>query len=207
MSFDKINPKCQFPGMKDISADPRQQVILAAAWAAFAAYGYRKTSMDDIARGAAMSRPALYLHYRNKQDIFRSLARFYYDQACQDVQAALARPGPAADVLAAAFAAQAGEVIEVMLTSPHGMELLDTTSVTAADIVQDGENRLREVYAAWLAEQAAAGRITLVGSVEEMAGTITAALKGIKSAGTDFATYKTRVAQLAAMIGAGLVAK
>ena len=194
--------------MKESIADPRQQIILNAAWFAFAAYGYRKTSMDDIARGAAMSRPALYLHYRNKRDIFRSLVRQYYDDAAKAIEAALAGPGSASEVLSAAFRAQGGEVTEAMLGSPHGMELLDTTSVTAADTVQAGEERLRAIYAAWLARIAGvgAGQGRFAGSEQDMAGTMTAALKGIKMAGTDYATYRTRVALLAAMIGAGLEA-
>jgi AcrR family transcriptional regulator len=190
--------------MKDNSSDSRQQVILNAAFGAFATYGHRKTSMDDIARGAGMSRPALYLHYRNKQDIFRSLAQFYYDQATEAVASALREPGPVSDVLGAAFAAQGGEVFEIMLTSPHGMELLDATNATASDIVQTGEAGLRKIYADWLEQAAASGRVRLAGPTKEMAGTITAALKGIKMAGTDYATYKRRVALLAAMIGSGL---
>jgi len=190
--------------MKDGISDPRQQIILAAAWNAFAAYGYRKTSMDDIARGAAMSRPALYLHYRNKQDIFRSLAQYYYDQACDAVEKALAGSGHISQVLAAAFMAQGGEVFEVMLKSPHGMELLDATNLTAADIVQTGEQRLRSIYATWLARLAAEGRGHLTDTGEAVAGTMVAALKGIKMAGTDYATYQARVAMLAAMLGEGL---
>jgi AcrR family transcriptional regulator len=190
--------------MKDTSSYDRQRAILNAAFGAFATYGHRKTSMDDIARAAGMSRPALYLHYRNKQDIFRSLAQFYYDQASEAVAAALGGSGPVADVLGAAFAAQGGEVFEVMLTSPHGLELLDATNATASDIVQTGEAGLRDIYAGWLDRSAASGRITLVGPAQEMAGTMTAALKGIKMAGTDYTTYKRRVALLAAMIGSGL---
>jgi AcrR family transcriptional regulator len=204
VSIDSFVWKCQNAGMKDSPSDPRQQAILTAAWAAFATYGYRKTSMDDIARGAGMSRPALYLHYRNKQDIFRSLAQAFYDQATEAVIAALEGGGSAASVLTAAFAAQGGEVTDSLLTSPHGMELLDTTGLVAMDIVQAGEQRLREIYAAWLKRQAAAGRVQFTGTPEDVAGTMTAALKGIKMAGIEYATYKIRVAQLAALIGAGL---
>ena len=193
--------------MKDSVADPRQKAILIASWKAFAAYGYRKTSMDDIARGAGMSRPAVYLHYRNKQDIFRRLARYYYEQAAEAVELALAEPGPIPRVLASAFAAQGGEIFEVMLSSPHGMELLDTTNSTAADIVQAGEKRLQAIYSDWLTRLAQSGQGRSTGPAPEMAGTMTAALKGIKMAGTDYATYQSRVAQLAAMIGAGLEAR
>jgi len=157
--------------METSELDPHQKAILSAAWAAFAAYGSRKTSMDDIARGAGMSRPALYLHYRNKQDIFRSLARYYYDQAAAGVEAALAAPGPVPKILTAAFVAQGGEVMKVMLASPHGTELLDTTNVTAADVVQAGEARLQAIYADWLERAAAQGQVHLVGSARGMAGT------------------------------------
>ena len=192
--------------MKDIGTDPKQKAILKSAWTAFASYGFRKTSMDDIARGAGMSRPALYLHYRNKEDIFRSLAQFYYDDAVQSVAEALSGEGPIPDTLARAFAAQGGGIVEAMLTSPHGMELLDTGTTTAPDIAQDGEARLRGLYADWLAAQAEAGRIRLTGPPEAVAATMTAALKGIKASAPSYADYQQRVAQLAALIGGGLAA-
>ncbi len=184
--------------------DPRQKTILYAAWAAFAAYGFRKTSMDDIARGAGMSRPALYLHYRSKEDIFRSLAQFYYDDAVECVRAALARDLAVPDRLAEAFSAQGGAIIEAMLSSPHGRELLDTSNATAADIAEAGEARLRNVYAGWLTDMAARGAVRLSVPAGDAAGAITAALAGIKGKATDHASYSRDVAALARLIGAGL---
>ncbi|MFT7595131.1 MAG: AcrR family transcriptional regulator [Paracoccaceae bacterium] len=193
--------------MEDITSDPKLQVILASAWKAFATYGFRKTSMDDIAKGAGISRPALYLHYRNKEDIFRRLVQMLYDDSTKAVSAALAGPGTVAEILATAFAAQAGEVIEAMLASPHGLELMDVGSVNALDIIEAGEARLKTIYAGWLTDQAAAGRVQLTGPADEVAATFCVALKGLKMGGSDFATYTGRVAQLAAMIGAGLSAR
>ena len=192
--------------MKESIVDPRQQIILTAAWNAFAAYGYRKTSMDDIARGADMSRPALYLHYRNKQDIFRTLAQLHFDHACVAVATALAATGTPSDQLTAAFMAQGGKVLEVMLNSPHGMELLDTTTATAADIVLDGEARLQEEFAMWLTRLEATDHGHLNGSAHEVAATLLAGLKGLKMAGTDYAVYQKRVGLLGAMLGSGLMA-
>lgn len=190
--------------MKDSSADPRQKAILIAAWKAFAAYGFRKTSMDDIARGAGMSRPSLYLHYRNKEDIYRTLAQYHYDTAAENVAAALASGGSVPDALGRAFAAQGGETVEAMLASPHGMELLDSGNTVAPDIVAGGEARLRDIYAHWLSEQAQAGRIQLPGRDTEIAATITSALKGIKKAGDGYEAYCSRVAHLAMLVGVGL---
>lgn len=190
--------------MKDTATDPRLLAILESAWKAFAAYGFRKTSMDDIARGAGMSRPALYTHYRNKEDIYRSLVQAYYDDTTKEVRQALAGGGSVADCLAAAFEAQGGRYIEAILTSPHGAELLDSGMTMAADIVEMGESGFGAVYSDWLAGLEAAGRVRLVGTPDETAVTIAAALKGIKMTATDFPAYRSRVAQLAAMLGAGL---
>ena len=189
-----------------LSSDPRQQAILESAWKAFSAYGFRKTSMDDIARGAGISRPALYLHYRNKEDICRTLAQYLYEASEQAVRDVLARGGEVPEVLAAAFDAQAGEFAEVFLNSPHGMELMDAGFATSLDIVNAGEARLTEIYAAWLEAESKAGRVRLTGPAQEVAATMTSALKGIKTTTPDHPTYLARVAQLARLFGTALAA-
>lgn len=190
--------------MNDDALDIKQKAILDAAWSAFAAYGFRKTSMDDIARGAGMSRPALYLRYKNKEDIVRNLVRFFYDDAAIQVQHALNCDGDVSQRLAAAFAAGGGEIIKALLTSPHGLELLDASTATASDIVEAGEQQLITIYASWLTDQATAGHVQLSGSATDIAATFNAALHGVKSSAPDYATYSARVAQLAALFGAGL---
>src|SRR5204862_6542491 len=48
----------------------RRRAILDAALSCFLQYGFAKTSIDDIAKRANLSRPLLYLKYKNKEDIF-----------------------------------------------------------------------------------------------------------------------------------------
>lgn len=184
--------------------DPKQQLILASGWQAFATYGFRKTSMEDIARGAGMSRPALYLHYRNKDDIYRHLVQRHYQEAAAAVEAALSRGGPVPERLAAAFSAQGGAAIEAMLSSPHGMELLDAGKSAATEIIRQGEARLTSVYAAWLERAAQVGQLRLPGPAGEVAVTITSALKGLKMTAPDYPAYSARIALLAEMTGRGL---
>ncbi|WP_164657901.1 TetR/AcrR family transcriptional regulator [Tropicibacter sp. Alg240-R139] len=192
--------------MKDISSDPKQQAILGSAFQAFATYGFRKTSMDDIARGAGMSRPALYQHYRNKEDICRSLVQHHYDKATTAVSEALNAPGSVTELLTAAMMKQ-GEGIAALLASPHGMELLDASSSMASDIVDVGEGALQKLYADWMTREVAKGRVHLSGEAPEIAATLTTALKGVKSHAPDFEVYSTRVHLLAAISGAGLSVK
>lgn len=50
-----------------------REPILAAAVELFRAHGFAGTSMQDIATAAGLSRPALYYHFKNKEEILRSL--------------------------------------------------------------------------------------------------------------------------------------
>ncbi len=51
--------------------DARQSAVLDAAVGVFARYGFRKTSMDEVARAAGVSRQGLYLQFANKEELFR----------------------------------------------------------------------------------------------------------------------------------------
>ncbi|WP_291735678.1 TetR/AcrR family transcriptional regulator [Leisingera sp. F5] len=184
--------------------DPKQQAILEAAWMAFSTYGFRKTSMDDIAKGAGMSRPALYLHFKNKDAIFRALVAAYYGTAAAGVRAALAETGPLPDRLLAAFEGQAGEGVQMMMGSPHGMELFEVTKNVAGEVIAEGEAALSRIYADWLQQEAGAGRAVLNGDAAVIARTLCASLKGIKQTAADYETYQAGVRQLAALAGAGL---
>jgi AcrR family transcriptional regulator len=184
----------------DHTQDPRRKAILKAAFEAFSSYGFRRTSMEDIARAAGMSRAALYLHYRNKEDIFRSLTQFYYDDAVAQVQGVLALDLPADLALEQAFAAQAGQIFEALLSSPHGDELLDTKYASSADIAQAGEARLVAVYAAWLQAAAVKGQITLAvsgGDATALASTMMAALHGLKAPRPSPDSYRAAIRLLA----------
>ncbi len=190
--------------------DPRQKAILKAAFEAFSRYGFRRTSMEDIARGAGMSRAAIYLHYRNKEDIFRSLTQFYYDDAVAQVRAVLARDLPVEQALSQAFAAQAGQVFEVLLSSPHGDELLNTKYAHGADIAQAGEARLVTAYADWLRHKAASGQISLdvsAGDATRLATTMMAALHGLKTPMPTLADYRADADLLAGVFARALASR
>jgi AcrR family transcriptional regulator len=48
----------------------RRDVVLTAALEIFVRYGYRKTSMEDVASAARISRPGLYFLFESKQKLF-----------------------------------------------------------------------------------------------------------------------------------------
>jgi AcrR family transcriptional regulator len=56
-------------------ADSRRRSLLDAALTVFSRYGYQKTSMDEVARSAQLSRQGLYLHFATKEELFQAAVR------------------------------------------------------------------------------------------------------------------------------------
>jgi AcrR family transcriptional regulator len=161
--------------------------------------------MDDIAQAAGLSRTALYLHFKNKDDIFRSLALRYFDEAVRDMTAALNTLGQdPADALMAAFVAKDGKFMEAVLGTPHGRELLDAGVNLSAEISEAGEARMAKALAVFFARHRLAPG---VGTPEEMAETLKAALKGLKLSATDMIGYRASQARLARLFAMALTPK
>ena len=58
----------------------KRDAILNAAYRQFSHYSFRKTSMEDIAQAAGISRALIYSDFQNKDDIFRNVSIRLQDQ-------------------------------------------------------------------------------------------------------------------------------
>lgn len=119
---------------EDIAVDPKRARILEGAMKVFLAYGFSRTTMDDIARAADMSRPALYLLFRNKTDIFRAIALMLLGRSVEQAKSELEGGGAFAERMMRAVDAALISMIGAVHASPHGAELLDMKS-SVADLV------------------------------------------------------------------------
>lgn len=69
--------------------------VLEAAESVFLRFGYRRTTMGDLAAAAGMSRPALYLVFCNKEEVFEAVLRAFTARTLAEVRQGLeARPTP-----------------------------------------------------------------------------------------------------------------
>lgn len=79
------------PEPKADRADARHLAVLDAAVSVFSRYGFRKTSMDDVARAAGVSRQGLYLQFANKEELFRRALEHCLSTQLTEALSALAR--------------------------------------------------------------------------------------------------------------------
>src|SRR6185369_11540451 len=71
----------------------RQERVLAVALQVFGRYGFRKASMDEIARSADISRQGLYLRFAGKDALYRAAVRHELDTALGEVSRCLDEEG------------------------------------------------------------------------------------------------------------------
>ena len=134
--------------------DARRTRILQGAKEAFLAYGFQRTTMDDIARAAEISRPALYLMFRNKTDIYRALAAGFVEEMISHARATLSADGTLAERLETSI----GSAIDMhsdIEASPHGAEILDMKNSLAADIIAEWRSRMVDLVEAAIEAQQA----------------------------------------------------
>lgn len=98
--------------------DPaRRHAILDAATASFSRYGFRKTTMDQVAHDAGVAKPTLYAWFENKDALFYAVCDALMSKILDDAELARATPDPIArirTILEAKFTT----VFELVASSP-----------------------------------------------------------------------------------------
>ena len=165
-------------------ADPKRARILEAAMRLVLAYGFSRTTMDDIARAAEMSRPALYLLFRNKTEIYRAIAGQFMDQSASRAEAILRQDGPLSGRLMSMIEECLIGMMRKIAESPHGAEILDMKSTLAGDIVAGWKQRLGALIEAAVETEARANGVDLEArglSARLLATLLLDGLEGMKS--------------------------
>ncbi|MGB6117495.1 MAG: TetR/AcrR family transcriptional regulator [Mesorhizobium sp.] len=160
--------------------EAKRNRILEGAMKVVLAYGYHRTTMDDVAKAAEMSRPALYLMFRNKADIYRAIATTFFHASATRMGEILAEDGPFGERLFRGVNETMIEVMQQICQSPHGAELLDMKSELCGGAVEDWNIEVTALFAEAITREAA-------------------------RLGTDLASRGTSADQLGAMLHDGFV--
>lgn len=179
-------------------SNDRLDVILAAAYECFTRHGVRRTTMDDIAAAAGISRPAVYQYVRNKDDAYRRLAERLFAGSLADARQAAGAPGAdLAQRLHDVLAAKLELTLRLHRESPHAAELLDTSTRLTGGLAEAYTRELTDVVAGALAD-AAGPRARAVADV------LVALTRGLEADLTDPDLPRRRLRDGVALVVAGL---
>jgi AcrR family transcriptional regulator len=123
----------------------RRREILDAALACFLQYGYAKTSLDDIAQRAGISRPLLYRKFKNKEDIFGACYDDVFDSLTPRVQAVLTGRGSKKDKLLQFCEIVCVETWAIMFKAPAVQEFYDACMNVIPEIHDKHEKQFADV--------------------------------------------------------------
>lgn len=127
---------------------PKRDAILAAALGLFRRYGFRRTSIDQIAAEAQVAKPTIYAHFTDKDELFVAACQRVMDTILDEARAASAREADLAARLTAMLAAKFSFLFGLVHTSPHAPELLDSKNSLARQVVEDADARFRDLLIA-----------------------------------------------------------
>lgn len=96
-----------------VMSEDRRARLMEAAVGVFARHGFRKASMDEVARAAEVSRQGLYLHFPTKEDLFRETIRYALERHLRNATVALAHADqPLEERLVSAFDGYIGPCLD-----------------------------------------------------------------------------------------------
>lgn len=188
-------------------AESRRAGILDAALRVFGQYGYRRTSMDDIAREAGIGKGTIYLSFTGKDEVFQALSQTLAERMLTGAEAAKRGSGTTADKLAAMSAAWFGTYVETIWRSPHAAELMDAKHRLVADLIARAASRYKQLVRDVLAEAADSGELKLEAAgltADTAAELLIASGRGLESSTDTPADYQHYLNVLVRVMVAGL---
>lgn len=121
--------------MASKSEDKRRRIV-AAATSLFNRYGFKRTSVEQLAAEAGVAKPTIYAYFDDKEAIFRAVVEAVCDEMVAGAKDASERDAPIEERLAAMLSAKFTRYFELVLASPHAAELVDSHGTLGAEIVQ-----------------------------------------------------------------------
>lgn len=182
--------------------------VLNAALMCFKQYGFKRTSMEDIAKAAEMSRPALYLAFKNKTDIFRSLATRFHEATMSESIKILESNVNIQTRLTQALITRKLPLFALANDSAHGPELLDVTLSVAAEINTQANTEFLEAFERSIHAALRDGSIqseTL--NATELAQILYAGAYGLKETAQNAQHYETLIRKMVQTVFDGIAPK
>jgi AcrR family transcriptional regulator len=139
------------------SAKPN--AIVLAGLRLFTRYGYRKTSIDDIARAAQVAKRTVYLHFENKAAVFLAILEYLGEQVRQRCVAAERASGTPVHRLTGLLDAYFGMGFDLFSKSEHMPELEETFSKLARSRIGDLNTEYEDRLAGFLRSLEKTGEI------------------------------------------------
>lgn len=127
--------------------------ILNAAQIFFIRYGFKRTSIDEVAHAADIAKGTLYLYYASKEMLFAEVAKKICADILADAHRAAAMPAPLGERLVGILDAEIGVLHRLAEHSPHVRELTETKEATASATFATLDQDIKQLITTVISEE------------------------------------------------------
>lgn len=167
------------PPSKPRSEKERQ--VLEAAFGVFYRYGFARTTMADLASAAGLSRPALYLVYAGKAEVFEAVVDWFVDRMLEEIVETLDAAWPLERQLLHVAELAVARGYDMLAAHPDAADLMSPERHGPALLASF--ERLQVLLADLLRGPLARGHLKT--TADDLARILMAAMKGFKIVAKD----------------------
>ncbi len=173
--------------------DTRGRIVAAAA-TLFSRYGFKRTSVDLLAKEAEVAKPTVYAYFADKEAVFRAVVEHVCDELVLAAESESRRVGPIDDRIVSMLSAKLTRYFELVEASPHAAELVGSHGLYGADIVERADRAFLKLLGAAIAENLDPGRIGL--TAPQAAAMLVRAASGAAYDATSVAIHRKHLAEI-----------
>ncbi|WP_428487736.1 TetR/AcrR family transcriptional regulator [Rhodopila sp.] len=166
----------------------REERVLEAATEVFLRYGFARTTMGDIAERVGISRPALYLVFAGKEEVFAAVIQRMNDDQLAGIRAVLPKLPTSREKVLFACKTWGAHGMELMAAHPDAKDLFNLAFIP----VQQMYAKFQALIAELLIEPAAAS--SLHATPEQLARVLIFAMRGFRETAVDAADARRLIA-------------
>jgi len=174
----------------------KRDAVLSAARDTFLRYGYKRVTMKDLAEAAGISRPALYLIFSSKEDIFKGVYEHWVKETLAEIESKTVPLKTPDEKLRVAFELWTVRPFEMTLASSEVSELLECTFGFAQDSVKQGYRSFEKILVPILKSHGAFQTSRMKISAEKTAHVLSSSARGFKVSAKDAADLRAMIKDL-----------
>ncbi len=181
----------------------KEEKVLTAAQNVFLRYGFKRVTMGDLADASQISRPALYLLFSSKEEVFQAVIRQVFNELLHKVQEELSKQKTVAEKLIVAFEVWCVGPFEIIQASPDAKDLLESGYEFAAGITLQAYADFERIVSDALEPIVSIQAEPLLSS-EQLAHILTTAVQGFKESASSATQLRQMIKGLVTVVLAGL---
>jgi len=186
--------------MKNVNSNgmdlKKRDAVLSAARDTFLRYGYKRVTMKDLAEAAGISRPALYLVFSGKEEVFKGVYEHWVKETLAQIESKTAPLKTPDERLRVAFELWTVRPFEMTLASSEVSELLECTFGFAQESVKQGYRSFEKILVPILKSHVMFQGSRMKISAEKTAHVLSSAVRGFKVSARDAADLRSLIKDL-----------